>query len=296
MRETAHTSLKVAVGIATVNRPAVLSAAMAQLAQQTRAPDQIVLAASTEADLGGIEADSTITILLGAKGLTAQRNRIICSVIDYDLLVFFDDDFLADPHYLDSIERIFALEEDVVMTTGHVLADGIIGPGIDIETGTAYLCDQKDKPSTRQYEVYNGYGCNMAVRMAAIRIYRIFFDENLPLYGWLEDVDFSRRLAEHGRIVKTEAARGIHLGIKSGRQSGLRTGYSQVANPIYLIRKGSYDWSPALFLMSRNLAMNCLRSLRPEPYVDRAGRVAGNARAFVDLFRGRLHPTRVQTL
>jgi len=48
--------------------------------------------------------------------------------------------------------------------------------------------------------------------------------------------------------------------------------------------------------MSRNIAANLLRSLTPEPYVDRAGRVAGNLKAFGDLIAGRLDPGRVLEL
>jgi GT2 family glycosyltransferase len=144
--------------------------------------------------------------------------------------------------------------------------------------------------------VSNGYGCNMAVRLQAARIAQCRFDERLPLYGWLEDVDFSRQLARHGQIVKVSAAQGIHLGVKLGRQSGVRLGYSQIANPIYLSRKGTCPWPQALQMMSRNIAMNLARSLRPEPYIDRLGRVAGNLKAIGDLLTGRLDPQRILEL
>jgi GT2 family glycosyltransferase len=144
--------------------------------------------------------------------------------------------------------------------------------------------------------VDNGYGCNMAVRMAAVERLGCRFDENLPLYGWLEDVDFSRRLALCGRLVRAPAACGVHLGIKRGRQSGRRLGYSQIANPVYLSRKGTCPWRRSLRLMARNVAANLLRAVKPEPYVDRAGRVAGNLRAFKDLCAGRLAPERILEL
>ena len=49
----------------------------------------------------------------------------------------------------------------------------------------------------------------------------------------------------------------------------------------------------ALGLMGRNLAMNLLRSLRPEPHIDRRGRIRGNLAALVDLARRRLRPDRI---
>jgi hypothetical protein len=45
--------------------------------------------------------------------------------------------------------------------------------------------------------------------------------------------------------------------------------------------------------MSRNLLANFAKVIRPEPWVDRRGRVVGNMLGFLDLIRGRLHPTRI---
>ena len=42
--------------------------------------------------------------------------------------------------------------------------------------------------------------------------------------------------------------------------------------------------------------MNAARSLRPEPHVDRLGRLKGNLIAIGDLLRGRMHPMRVMDL
>jgi GT2 family glycosyltransferase len=132
--------------------------------------------------------------------------------------------------------------------------------------------------------------------MAPVREHGLRFDENLPLYGWLEDVDFGMQLRCHGAVVRLESARGVHLGVKSGRQSGLRLGYSQIANPIYLLRKGTCPPGKAANLISRNVAGNVLRAARPEAYVDRRGRLLGNLRALGDFVTGRLHPTRITSL
>ena len=87
----------------------------------------------------------------------------------------------------------------------------------------------------------------MAIRLEHARSVR--FDENLPLYGWLEDVDFSHQLSRTGKIVDVSAVAGVHLGIKMGRTPGKKFGYSQIVNPIYLIQKGSMKKRHALFLM-----------------------------------------------
>jgi GT2 family glycosyltransferase len=286
--------VRLAVGIATIGRPALLGAVLEEFARQTRRPDRIIVCAPTADDVAGIPADHA-DVIIGPRGLTRQRNVIIDRLDDCDLLQFFDDDFVPATTYLAEIERVFIADPGVAMITGEVIADGIIGPGFDIAEARRRLARTMASGGTLQ-PVENGYGCNMAVRLAAVRAAQCRFDERLPLYGWLEDVDFSRQLAREGRIAKMDAARGVHLGVKQGRQSGVRLGYSQIANPIYLSRKGTCPWSRTLRQMSRNVAMNLARSLKPEPYVDRAGRFAGNLKAIRDLMTGRLDPERILEL
>ena len=81
-----------------------------------------------------------------------------------------------------------------------------------------------------------------------------------------------------------------------GRTSGVRLGYSQVVNPLYLARKGTFPWNPALGLIGKNLAANAVKSLAPEPYVDRRGRLAGNLLAVRDVVLGKVDPTKVLRL
>ena len=132
------------------------------------------------------------------------------------------------------------------------------------------------------------YGCNMSLRSSLVGDLR--FDERLVLYGWQEDIDFTSRMRSKGRVVSVTSITGVHLGIKTGRVSGERFGYSQVANAIYLIRKGSVPASFALPLMFRNIAANLAKSLWPEPYVDRRGRLRGNLRAILHVAMGRIEP------
>ena len=294
-------TLNLAVGIATKGRPAMAQTIVAWLEAQTRVPDAVLIAAPSRADICGISDENVgtgVTWIPSPIGLTKQRNRILREASGFDIVVFFDDDFLPQPTYLAEIEQLFLTHPDVVLATGHVIADGIVGPGLRVDEAQQYLeADRRTDRSRRDLlPVYNGYGCNMAVRMSAVRRGGCLFDELLPLYGWLEDVDFSRRLGELGRVVLSAASRGVHLGVKSGRESGVRLGYSQIANPIYLVRKGTFAWLRAMWQMGRNVAMNLVFSICPEPYVDRAGRLRGNAIAMKDLVSGRLHPERILML
>jgi GT2 family glycosyltransferase len=294
--------LRLAIGIATFGRPDSLAETLRELTQQTRPPDRIVVAHVAAADVAGV-ADraaraAPITFLLSPPGLARQRNAILDAVTDCDVLLFLDDDFLPAPSYIAATLAMFGDDPGVVMTTGRVLADGARGPGISAAAARAILAGagRAPPPGPPVAPTFNGYGCNMALRLDVMRRHALRFDERLPLYGWYEDIDLSRRLARHGRVVALAGAAGVHLGVKGGRTSGRRLGYSQVVNPLYLWRKGSYPFDRALRSVGRHMLVNGVRALRPEPWVDRRGRLAGNALAVLDLLRGRAAPERILDL
>jgi hypothetical protein len=116
------------------------------------------------------------------------------------------------------------------------------------------------------------------------------------LYGWQEDIDFTSQLKRFGRVVGLTTLIGVHLGAKSGRESGVRLGYSQVVNPVYLMRKGTVPAKFALEMIGRNLAANTIKSIWPEPYADRRGRLKGNLLAASHLIRGRIEPEHILNL
>lgn len=289
--------LSIAVGIATAGRPKILSEALKDLSRQERLPDYVFVCPASNEDFDSTSKVSylfPVDVVKAARGLTVQRNAILDAAHRFDVIVFFDDDFFADPRYLDEVQRCFLQMPDVVGTTGLVIADGAIGPGLSVDMARVLLNERCwDQSADAIRDVHNAYGCNMAFRLEPIRKNKLRFDVNLPLYGWLEDVDFCRQMAAHGRIVFNSQMVGVHLGAKFGRTSGFRLGYSQVANPIYIWRKGSTDFRWAAINIARNVGANLVRGLRPEPWIDRNGRKRGNAKAFWDLMLGRLDPRRV---
>lgn len=289
--------MKIAIGIATAGRRAVLSETLAHLAEQSRLPDAVFVCPAAPADLDEAAAGCLpipVRCVEGRRGSCGQRNAILDAAGDADIVVFLDDDYMPAQAFLAEAEALFGARPDVVAATGTVLADGIHGPGIGRDEAIRILASDPGE-ARATWPVYNAYGCNMLVRMAAVRTAAARFDENLPLYGWQEDVDFCRQLAPMGQIVHCTALRGVHLGSKRGRTSGLHFGYSQIANPIYLWRKGTMTSGKALRLMAGNVAANFLGSLREQPYVDRRGRLKGNGIALLDLMRARLNPQRILT-
>jgi hypothetical protein len=293
--------LNMVVGIATAGRPEILGEAIKFLAHQSRLPDRLLICPMAPSDVDEVALEhfpAPSFVLDRANGLTAQRNKILSEVGNADVIIFFDDDFFAQFDYLSNIERLFLARPDVVAATGTLFADGAVGPGLNAEEGSKIVRTHSVNESDDEQivEYYGTYGCNMAFRLDPIRLNNIIFDENLPLYSWMEDVDFSHQMSHYGRIVKSKNLRGVHLGTKLGRTSGVRFGYSQIANPIYLTRKGTMSLKHARTIILRNVGANLIRSLYPERWIDRKGRLKGNVLAVIDLAVGRLSPRRILQL
>ncbi len=297
--ESGPSRLRIAVGIATTGRAAILGETLALLLGQSLPPSSIYILYSQPSDIEGLPGRfPACRFYPSTGGCCEKRNRVLDQAADAELVFFMDDDFLLHRDYLAVTEAAFRQDPALAASTGLVLADGARGPGLSVSEGLATLSrgSQFGSRSAEPQPTFNTYGCNMAFRLATVREHDIRFDERLPAYAWYEDIDFSRRLARFGRMRKLPGAMGVHLGAKVGRVSGLRLGYSQVANPIYLSRKGSFPWNHTVRSVGRNTLSNLVRSLAPEAYVDRRGRLRGNLLAFADLLRGQLLPDRILRL
>lgn len=292
--------LKVVIGIASANRRQQLALTLGQLARQRALPERVVICPASPEDYddhGAPGLACPVEVVRSARGLCAQRNAILRACGNADVLIFLDDDFYPAQDYVERVAEIFAAQPDIVVTTHHPTLDGATGPGVSHEQAVAELrVLEPTQPEKGIRPIDGAYGCNMALRLATVFENGLWFDENLPLYGWLEDLDFSHRLACYGRVVECGQLRGVHLGTKRGRASGVRLGYSQIANPVYMLQKGTLSPGYALEQMAKNLAKNMLRALEPEPWIDRQGRLKGNLLALGDLLKGQLHPQKAATL
>ncbi len=288
--------------MATLGRPEEVGQLLTQIARQTQQPHAIILSVETQADLPP-QMPPNIQVIVGSRGSCVQRNRGIDWVKDTcDLIAFFDDDYLPCRRALEGMAALFDLHPDVVGATGHVLADGVKTGGIEYNAALKIMGAYDEAPAARQdpiavkieRDLAGLYGCNMAFRASAIGDTR--FDENMPLYGWQEDIDFAARLSPKGRIVKTDAFAGVHRGVMRSRTSGVRFGFSQMVNPVYMVRKGTMRRMDAASLLARNFFANHIKALRPEPWVDRWGRVRGNWLGIADILAGRANPRRILDL
>jgi glycosyltransferase involved in cell wall biosynthesis len=290
-------TLLVAVVVATLGRPDTVTKTLDYLLKtQTLKPATVIVSCPLATDAGDSANLPIVTVVTGPPGLATQRNTALARLPrGTDIVVFFDDDFIADAGWLAAAARAFRDEPDVVCFTGWVDADGIKGPGLSFDDAVRIVETTNPSPSRSRTEPFSPYGCNMAFRVSAIGDLK--FDERLVLYGWLEDRDFGAALAKRGgRLIKCPTARGVHMGVKGGRVAGDKLGYSQVINPIYMLRKGTMTIGQVTGQIFRNLSSNVYGAIKPESFIDRRGRLRGNMRGFADVIRGRLEPERASTI
>jgi GT2 family glycosyltransferase len=288
--------VKVCILIATTGRAAMLRQVAPHWLGQSRPADAIVISAASPADVEGLsDIAPGIEVVFGPKGLPAQRNTAMRAVAGRcDVASFFDDDLIPSGRYLERLEALFSQHPDLMGVSGALVDDGVTRGGLEFQEGVAKVAaaDAALPPlDSPMHDISHMYGCNMAARMPFAL--DVGFDERLPLYAWQEDRDFSKRLHAHGRVVRTAALTGVHLGTTAGRSPGKRLGYAQVANPWYFLSKGTMRPLEAASLVGRNMAANLLKSPFPEPWVDRFGRLRGNLTAVGDILAGRCAPERM---
>ena len=287
--------MRLFVVIATVGRADLTAKTVQRLALQTRKPDGVLVVGAGPQDVAGIAAPALpVRVELASKGSCSQRNHALDALDgDCDLIAVFDDDFVPAFDFLENAERLMTARPEVVGLNGHLLADGARGPGVPFEEACRLVESYRPDPRSALAEqpLESLYGCNMVLRASAIG--KLRFDENLPLYGWQEDVDFTFQLRAKGQLLKSHALVGVHMGVKVGRTPGKKLGYSQVANPIYLLRKKTIPKKLAAKLLVKAPLANVLKLCLSEPYIDRRGRLVGNLMALGDLLRGRMDPRRI---
>jgi len=292
---------KIAAIISTRGRPKIVAALIERLCPQTRPPEHIFVIASAPDDVAELTPTSPfLTLKVGRPGLTRQRNDGLALLgSKFSHVVFFDDDFVPSAFWIERMIRVFNVHPDIAGMTGLILADGIHGAGINLEDAISQV-ERQDAaaphgvPLQQRFPYGNNVGSNMAYRLSATGDLR--FDERLPLYAWHEDSDFRAQVEKRGLFVKAPDLWGIHLGHKAGRVNGTMLGYSQIANVAYLARKGTVPKRFLLESVIRNVLSNLIRYLRPEPFIDRRGRLHGNMLALRDMTCGCLSPERSSLL
>lgn len=289
---------RLAVVVASVGRASLLLELLGDIENQTDLPEEVVISVPTRDSLPALvmaDYSFTVTLVIGTRGAAAQRNAGVDALTSNpDYVVFFDDDAIPRADYFAAVRSIFGQNRDVVGLTGHAVIDGAqLGRQVSREEALSAIDRSVDISTDETMEAtLDLYGCNFAVRGSALLDLR--FDSRLPLYSWLEDLDFARRLGRTGRLVRSGTCVIAHLGSASGgRTQHIRFGYSQITNPMYLWRKGSISFRHAMRLVFKPGVSNLFGSVWGNDTSWRRQRLRGNFVSISDLARRRLTPERI---
>lgn len=289
--------LATAVVIASAGRPNLVAMVARDIdAMTVHVTDKVI----SVPDRSSLPADGELSVgwrtLVGTRGASAQRNIALDSLKGEPIVFFFDDDSVVRADYIANALEFFEKHSHVIGLTGRVLLDGAASGEVPLAEARSVLRDSLTRPSLGTWvHTRELYGCNFAVRFSSAPGIR--FDDRLPLYSWLEDHDLARRLLPSGSLVKVDDCVIVHRAAASGgRQSHERLGYSQVMNPFYLWRKGSFPLWLMVSEMSKRVAKNLAWSFGSAESAWRRRRVWGNVLAAADLVRGRVTPERILEL
>ena len=288
---------RLAVVLASAGRPTLLAEVLRSCSAQTCVGYLGVVSVPDESSLPQDRALlAGWRVVTGTRGLAAQRNAALDVIDDAEIVAFFDDDAVLRPDYLHNAVTFLEQHPEMVALTGRVLLDGATTGEVSAdEAAGALATSAAGAPAESWRRTRELYGCNFVVRATVADRER--FDDRLPLYSWLEDHDFARRCMRRGQLAKVDDCVIVHRAAASGgRQAHRRLGYSQLMNPIYLFRKGSFPLWLAAWEIFRPVAKNLLYAVAGSSRSWRRERLKGNLTAAGDVIRGRFTPERIRHL
>jgi GT2 family glycosyltransferase len=240
------------------------------------------------------------------KGLTRQRNYAV-RWVGTDLLAFFDDDVVLMPGCLAEMLKIHREPGSGVVGVGAVVHNEgpvprarplwrlrrRLGIVTSLEPGR-YSRSGMSTPwgalpaETAPLEGDWLPGCGMMWKTATVA--ELGFNDAFEGYSLGEDVDFSLRARQKGKLIMAPRARLQHLQPVGGRPDGFQLGYFTIFNRYQVHRRGlpdrkwsdvlafAYAWSMDSLILVRHLAF----PQRARPMFDH---LRGRLRAATDLLR-----------
>ncbi len=240
-----------------------------------------------------------VQVLTGPRGSSRQRNAALASITHQpECVLFIDDDVELDADYVRETLLCYRTQPSVAVVNGRNLAHGRYRAGeCDRRQARVLIAEARGQMAVRRPEpgaitpMATSYGCRMSMRGSLLG--RVHFDERLVLYGFLEDLDFALACRPFGTMVESVRALGVHLEVASGRLGGVRRGYSDVVNPLYVARKwAGYTMSRAILGSLRRTWTSAAGAMSEG---DR-GRLRGNLLGWRDALRGKLEPEHILEL
>lgn len=296
-------SLRFGFVIPTKDRPGDLRRLLASLRVQTVRPDQLVIADGSEATLEGVVAefaDLPITYRrVHPPSLARQRNagmEVMSPAMTH--AGYLDDDLLFEPDAMAAMRAWWERAPADAGGAGFNIVNQRPGRGLALKS--VFLMDSVRRgvvlPSgyntpigavTETIDVQWLYGGATVWRRGVIE--QVRYDEWFEGLGYLEDLDYSYRVAKQHRLFVVADARIQHLtSYEIRRDRNYLFGKWQAINRMYFVRKHQ-ELSPAacLWALVGQTMVNLTRVVSDR---DPGGllRAAGNAAGLAMVMLGRL--------
>jgi GT2 family glycosyltransferase len=308
------------VVVCTYLRPNSLNRFLQSLTTQENKPHQLMIVDASPDDRTEqmLEADQSTKELAdrflyfhvagSLQGLTRQRNFALRRITT-DLVAFFDDDIVLLPHCLREMEKAHRESAGQIVGVGAYIQNQSISKAQSLLWhARLLLCMMPDLQPGRYYrsgistpwiflaptdEQVDGDwlpGCATMWKTDAIR--EVGFHEGFEGYALGEDLDFSLRIRQKGKLVVVGSAHVLHLQEPEGRPSHYDFGYMAIYNKYQIHRRAlrdrrwydvlwfGYTWTLDTLLLLRHLFSTQKRSANLR-------RIAGRMKAGYDILRGR---------
>lgn len=301
---------KLAVVIPTLGRPMELRRMLKSLAEQSVAPDRVIIIDEGEDDRDVADglAQLKVQFLALKRGSTSAKRNLGASVVspDVNLIAFLDDDIVLEPRALEAMFRFWETAPPDVGAASFNLANRT--PFTARRLKSLRITRWLGLYSTRPGEVLrSGFHTRIdplpettyvSWLMSGVLVIRkqvlkeFTFDPFFEGYGYLEDLDFTYRVGKRYKLAVVSDARFYNYPSSSGRESAYTMGKKEVINRLYFVRKnnelsGVWCFIALIIQMLMNLSSGILA--RESKGVSRArGNCVG---LFSVLFRG-LQPVR----
>ncbi len=248
-------SLSIGIVIATRNRPEPLRVSLASINSQTLLPSEVIIVDSSP----GTETQNLIELLQNelryycgyrhsSVASAAQQRNLGADLVKSDIILFLDDDVVAEPEFLMEIRAVFQSDQDGMLggvsgtMTNCVYADPrrlnrfLLGLCTGKFTGTlagrilgpALWFLPSDGPEQLQPVEWLA-GCCCAYRRDVFLAYR--FGSTFQGYSFAEDIHLSTRIGRRYRLANTTRARLFHADLgRETHRDWAALGESQVVN------------------------------------------------------------------
>jgi GT2 family glycosyltransferase len=259
-------------------------------------------------------------VIVGPRGSSVQRNFAIDRLTPGpELVLFLDDDVELARNFISTISDTFASCPEVVVVGGVDLGTGSRRGSLTRLAAQGLVATVQSDPGPREFtlrslanlpsglarraarrmalasrsgasvlaKVPAVEGCAMCVRNSLLNHVR--FDEQLTLYGYLEDLDFSAQCRRFGLVVIDTGSVLVHLLEVGGRIPEDQLGFLQVMNPVYIWTKGNASFCRTV-LLGHLIARPLLNLWLSTHNATARRRLKGNLLAFSRLLRGMLEP------